>query len=237
MGVCRGEGGMAADGRRWPPVRVVPHSGHAQRFRVPSYRRPLAATVSPHKPIFGELLNSHEVSPNAIAFLWLHVRYNHAKIQSAIIIQAHNVRGTMRVRNESRSESGLLTDKVMRASALGAVAMLCAWSARAESNNWLEGFVQANYVDMLALIPACALLGLLTVIVGIDAYIRPEQKRIMRLIIAVVFSLVTQNYIEYRLAAGELRWLARTLASIYGYAIRPVILVLFLRLIVPRGHL
>ena len=92
-------------------------------------------------------------------------------------------------------------------------------------------------METLALIPALTLLGMLTVIVNIDAYIRPDLRRTMRVIIAVTFSLVAQNYIEYRLADGEVRWLLRTLTAIYGYAIRPVIAVLFLRLIAPRMRL
>ena len=39
------------------------------------------------------------------------------------------------------------------------------------------------------------------------------------------------------LAMGEMIWLARTLTSIFGYAIRPVILILFIRLISPEKPL
>ena len=101
----------------------------------------------------------------------------------------------------------------------------------------MYNFILGNYVETLALIPSLALLGMLTVIVGIDAYIRPDLKRTMRCIIAAVFCLVMQNFLEYRLAEGEVRWLARTLTAICGYALRPVILVLFLRLIAPKKRL
>ena len=101
----------------------------------------------------------------------------------------------------------------------------------------MYNFLFANYVETLALIPCLTLLMLLTVIVGIDAYIRPELKRIMRCVIAAVFCLVMQNFLEYRLAEGEVRWLARTLTAICGYVLRPVILVLFLRLIAPKMRL
>ena len=110
-------------------------------------------------------------------------------------------------------------------------------SACAEGIGGLQGFIKSHYLDTLALIPVLTLLGLLTVIVSIDDYIRSSLKRTMCVIIAVVFSLVAQNYIEYRLSAGELHWLARTLSSIYGYAVRPVILVLFWRLIAPQRRL
>lgn len=107
-------------------------------------------------------------------------------------------------------------------------------SARAESANGFKAFITANYIETLGILPAVLLLALLGFIVHIDRYIRPELKRTMRIIIAVVFSLVVQNYVDYRVTIGEPRWLLRTLASIYGYAVRPVILILFLRIIAPR---
>ena len=107
-------------------------------------------------------------------------------------------------------------------------------SARAESAHGLNAFIHANYVETLGIFPAMILLALLAFIIHIDRYIRPELKRTMRFIIAVVFSLVAQNYLEYQLAEGEVRWLARTLVSIYGYAVRPVVLILFLRIIAPE---
>ena len=97
----------------------------------------------------------------------------------------------------------------------------------------LKAFLVGNYIETLGILPAMVSLALLAFIVHIDRYIRPELKRTMRLIIAVVFSLVAQSYLEYRLAQGEVRWLARTLTSIYGYAVRPVVLILFLRIVEP----
>jgi len=101
----------------------------------------------------------------------------------------------------------------------------------------LKAFLAGNYLETLGIIPALALLTLLAFIVHIDQYIRADLKRTMRIIVLALFSLVAQNYLEYRLAEGEGQWLARTLASIYGYAIRPVILILFLRVIAPEKHL
>ena len=114
------------------------------------------------------------------------------------------------------------------------IALMGSASARAESAQGLKAFIHANYVETLGILPAMLMLALLAFIVHIDRYIRPELKRTMRLIIAVVFSLVVQNFLEYRLAEGEVRWLARTLTSVYGYAVRPVILILFLRIIAPE---
>ena len=107
-------------------------------------------------------------------------------------------------------------------------------SAQAEAVSGLHVFIKGNYLEMLGILPALGLLLLLAFIIHLDSYIRAGQKRTLRMIIIVLFSLVAQNYAEYRLAAGELRWLARTLCSIYGYMVRPVILLLFLRVIAPQ---
>lgn len=100
----------------------------------------------------------------------------------------------------------------------------------------LKAFLAGNYVETLGLIPMLTLLLLLAFIVRIDRYIRADFKKTMRIIILTVFSLIVQNFLDYRLAEGEVKWLARTLVSIYGYAIRPVILILFLRVIAPEKH-
>ena len=99
------------------------------------------------------------------------------------------------------------------------------------------GFLNGNALEMLALIPTLTVLPLLGIIVHIDPYIRGANRKTMRVIIALVLSLVAQNDLEYRLTVGELRWLARTLVAVYGYAVRPVILVLFLKLILPKKRL
>ena len=117
------------------------------------------------------------------------------------------------------------------------ITVICAMllvSACAESADRLKTFISRNYTETLGVLPEMLLLALLAFIVNIDRYIHADLKKTMRLIIAVVFSLVAQNYLEYRLAEGEVRWLARTLVSIYGYAVRPVVLILFLHIIKPE---
>ena len=86
----------------------------------------------------------------------------------------------------------------------------------------LQDIIAEHYVESLAFLPMFALLLLLLFSAYLNYTIRTDLKKNMLLIIAVVISLVVQNYAEYRLAEGEVRWLARTLVSIYGYAIRPV---------------
>ena len=118
--------------------------------------------------------------------------------------------------------------------AAGAIGLARAGEAETLTSLPIKEFLKNHYMETLGLIPAATLLALLAAIVHIDPYIRAEHKRIMRAVLVAVFSLVAQNFLEYRLQMGETRTLARTLASIYGYAVRPLILVLFLRLTRPE---
>ena len=77
------------------------------------------------------------------------------------------------------------------------------------------------------------LIGLTVTIVN-DPYIRHRHKKTLLLIIGLCVSLILQNYIEDTLAAGQPRWLGRTCSSIYGYAVRPVIIVLAYSLLSPK---
>ena len=110
-------------------------------------------------------------------------------------------------------------------------------SGSPESIGGLATFLPSSYIETLGIAPALTLLMFLTFIVHIDRYMRMDLKKTMRIIILVIFSLVVQNFLEYRFTKAETRWLARTLTAVYGYAIRPVILILFLRVIAPQKRL
>lgn len=83
------------------------------------------------------------------------------------------------------------------------------------------------------------ILPLLLQLVGIvfavlvDMYISKKHKKIMLVIAFLALSLIAQNYVENLLVAGEPRLLLRTLVAIYGYSVRPVIIVLFLYIVRP----
>ena len=77
------------------------------------------------------------------------------------------------------------------------------------------------------------LIGLSVTILN-DPYIRSRHKKALLLIIVLCISLIIQNYIEDTLAAGSPRWLERTLSSIYGYAVRPAIIVLLYPILAPK---
>ena len=134
----------------------------------------------------------------------------------------------------SKREETRKRGRLTAIAALVAATILFAVWALVFHHHELCVFIVKNYIETLALLPALTLLGLLAVIVNIDAYIRPDLKRIMRIIVAVVFSLLLQDHLEYRLMIGQARPFARTLTAIYGYAVRPVVLALFLRIMAPE---
>ena len=144
----------------------------------------------------------------------------------------------MRSKREDTSHRGRsYRGRLVPIAALVAATMLFAVWALVFHHHNLAVFIVGHYAETLALFPALTLLGLLAVIVTIDAYIRPDLKRTMRIIIAVVLSMVVQDHLEYRLMIGEPQPMARTLVAIYGYAVRPVALVLFMRMIAPQKRL
>lgn len=113
--------------------------------------------------------------------------------------------------------------------------LILAASACAEETDYTPP--TQDYVEKLTLVPVLALLAMLAIIVWIDPYLRRRDKRIMKIIIFVMMSLVVQNVAEERLAIGEPRPLLRTFFAVYGYMIRPLILVLFIHLIKPGKRL
>ena len=95
-------------------------------------------------------------------------------------------------------------------------------------------FIHAHYTEILAVFPTALLLAGLFIAVGIDQYIQKQKKRIMLISCALVFSLIAQNFLDNRLAYGAPMILLRKAIDIYGYSIRPVILLLFLYIVSPR---
>ena len=137
----------------------------------------------------------------------------------------------------SKREGTSYRSRLMPIAALvTATIVFAVWALVLHHHN-LAVFIVGHYAETLALLPALTMLGLLSVVVTIDAYIRPDLKRTMRLIIAVVFSVVIRDHLEYRLMIGEPRPQLRTLVAIYGYVVRPVVLVLFMRMIVSQKRL
>ena len=121
--------------------------------------------------------------------------------------------------------------RMMALFAVLAVLLLLTVSAYAEGSGYIPP--THDYVEKLTLVPVLSLLIVLTIIVWIDPYLRRRDKRIMKIIILAIVSLVIQNVVEERLKIGLPRPLLRSVFAVYGYAIRPVILVLFMHLVKP----
>ena len=67
--------------------------------------------------------------------------------------------------------------------------------------------------------------------VWVDPYIGRERRRVMLLIVLLSLSLIVQNVLEYRCAVTQPGVPWRTVLTIYGYAVRLVILILFLYIV------
>ena len=88
---------------------------------------------------------------------------------------------------------------------------------------------------LAVLMPLLFLLFGLSFTVVIDPYIRREHRRTMLVIAVLCLTLIAQNYWDYALTVGSPRQMLRTIVTIYGYSIRPVILILFLHIVQPTG--
>ncbi len=93
-----------------------------------------------------------------------------------------------------------------------------------------------RFMARLSIFPVAALLLALLLTVWLDAYLSAERKRVMGIIVALVFSLILQNYVDNRLSIAEAYNALRIPVSVYGYAVRPVILVMFLHIVKPHGR-
>ena len=98
----------------------------------------------------------------------------------------------------------------------------------------LGDFIDIWYLELMCLLPVTVLLGGLTWAVVMDSYIQKNRKQTMLILCALVFSLIAQNYAENLLASGEPRVMLRRIVAAYGYIVRPMILLLFLKIIHPE---
>ena len=96
--------------------------------------------------------------------------------------------------------------------------------------------VLMRYMAQLAILPVAALLLALLLTVWLDDYLSPERKRVMVVIIALMFSMLFQNYWDNRLSLVEAYNALRVPLAVLGYALRPVTLVLFLYIVKPGGR-
>jgi len=101
-------------------------------------------------------------------------------------------------------------------------------------NELIYAFVQDHYVEILSVAPTVLLLTGVAFAVGSDPYLHRRRKRTMLVICVLVFTLIAQNYVDYLLNVGEPAIGLRIANSIYGYCVRPVVLLLFLYVTCPE---
>lgn len=93
-----------------------------------------------------------------------------------------------------------------------------------------------NYIVQITVFPAVATLLALLLAVRLDTYLSRTRKRSMTVIIALVFGVILQNCLEYRLTLLQGNNAFRVLLSVFGYVARPVILAMFLSVVKPSGR-
>ena len=81
-------------------------------------------------------------------------------------------------------------------------------------------------IAILPTIPYMLLLIGLGLTIFTDQYINRIHKRIMIIIVVLAISLILQNLADYLLTGTDYITL-RTISAIYGYSVRPVIIVMF----------
>jgi len=71
----------------------------------------------------------------------------------------------------------------------------------------------------------------------IDSYFSKKNRGIMLITIALIFSLVVVNYLEFIFDIGGMHIIGRTVTAIMGYSVRPIILLMFVYIVgTKRGY-
>ncbi len=87
---------------------------------------------------------------------------------------------------------------------------------------------------LYAVAPWVLLLLGLTFCVLVDPYMSRRHRRIILLENVLVLGLLLGDALTYGISAGEPNDFARTCCGIYGYSVRPVLLILFTRMLYPE---
>lgn len=95
---------------------------------------------------------------------------------------------------------------------------------------------QRSVNELSALLPLLIQLVGLVFAVLVDSYLDKRQKRVMFIVAALAFALVVENFLEYLMEMRVSLWYPRMIVAIFGYAIRPAILVLFCHIVSPRHN-
>ena len=92
-------------------------------------------------------------------------------------------------------------------------------------------FTQELRTMVLVITPLILELLGLSFTVLVDPYINKKNRKLMMAVILFVFSLLVQQVLEAMAIQYSLSRLLRTLVAMYGYFIRPVIIVMFFHIV------
>ena len=84
--------------------------------------------------------------------------------------------------------------------------------------------MKSEYIILIPLLFQIVGLG---IAVCVDPYVEKHHKKIMLFIVLLVLSLTVQNVSEYTLAKHVAMPYVRTIVAVYGYCVRPLIILLF----------
>jgi Putative regulator of cell autolysis len=94
-----------------------------------------------------------------------------------------------------------------------------------------------EFVTSLTILLPCVLLTLTLAGCAVaDPFTDRKHRNTLLMICTLVLCLIAQDYLSYLLETGVVNPFARTVVSIVGYTVRPVILALFCLLVHPGGH-
>jgi hypothetical protein len=96
---------------------------------------------------------------------------------------------------------------------------------------------QELVTDLTILLPAVLLTLALTILSWRDSYLSRVHRRMLQIVSLLVFCLIAQNYIENLLATRLESHFWRTFVSVVGYSVRPMILVVFCKIVAPERPL
>ena len=99
----------------------------------------------------------------------------------------------------------------------------------------LELNQQAIYT-LMAMLPLVLQVGGLAFAISVDAFFSKRQKRVFLLALFLVLCLIGQNYFENLVASGAPQDRLRTVLSILGYTLRPIILLVLYYVVDPEGR-
>ena len=90
---------------------------------------------------------------------------------------------------------------------------------------------QSVQTTILIILPLLLQLAGLVFAVLVDSYISRKNRKLLIIIAVLVFSLIIQNLVDFAAHGEPDMARIRTVADIYGYAVRPVVLVLFMDIV------